>query len=279
LKRKEQKKEQSKQNKNEANLVTKESICAVCAVFSFMALLILCTKSLVFGELGIAVHEFLTGALGYFAYPLLCCAMYLSVTTLLEKRLVKNRKAFACVAASLLCAVCIVHIALTWSLFDGEEYLQACYNAGVSFPAATPAGWLGGIVVSAVVTLSSKIGALIVFSVGMLFFGYLAYIQMKKRENLLQGEQPQNTVQSNAQNEMEMPVEISVGGVEQRQVLQAAQQNYSEQTAFDGVGMEMPYGQDYRRQSTRLLFLRIATEATIFWSCNRFMKRWRKARI
>ena len=81
--------------RDESLLVTKESFAAAGFIFSLLAFLILCTRSLMFGELGLAGHSFLTGTFGYLAYPLAVGAMYLCVTALIGKRLVKNRAAFA----------------------------------------------------------------------------------------------------------------------------------------------------------------------------------------
>ncbi len=236
MKRNEQKKEQSKQNKNEANLVTKESICAVCAVFSFMALLILCTKALVFGELGIAVHAFLTGVFGYFAYPLLLGALYLSITSLFEKRFVKNRKAFSFIALAVFCIACILQIALTWTWFENEGYAKACYLAGEKFPAATPLGWVGGIVVIVIVSVTSKIGALILFSVAALFFGYLTFIQLKDRTKREVTQQTVQTVETATQ-----PIEREIA------TTQSAEQPFApvqpiEQTIPNENYGTMPYG-------------------------------------
>jgi hypothetical protein len=54
--------------KPQSNIITKESLCATCATFSFLALLALCTKAWIFGSVGETVHICLTGLFGYFAY-------------------------------------------------------------------------------------------------------------------------------------------------------------------------------------------------------------------
>ena len=83
------KKEKGKKEtvKKESAIVSKESICATCAVFCLLAFLILCTRSLIFGSVGTSVHVFLTGTFGYLAYPIVLAALYLSVTSLIGKRL------------------------------------------------------------------------------------------------------------------------------------------------------------------------------------------------
>ena len=182
MRKREEKTEKVKKNKKESELVTKESLCAVCALFSLLALLILCTRSLIFGEIGNAVHAFLTGVFGYLAYPLTLGALYLSVTALFEKRLVKNRKAGLCIALTAISAALIVHTAATYS-WPIEGYISKCFYAGENFPSATATGWLGGLIVFAVSSVTSKVGAIVFFSVLTVFFGYLTFVIFKKRSS------------------------------------------------------------------------------------------------
>ena len=137
---------EKRRRRRESQVVTKESFCATCALFCLLALLMLCTRSLVFGSLGQAVHAFLTGALGYCAYPLILGGVYLSVMGLIGKRLVRNRKAGWCIGITLVFVALIVHTATTfrWSL-DG--YLSRCFESGNALRTVTPAGWLGGLAV------------------------------------------------------------------------------------------------------------------------------------
>ncbi len=177
--KKREEKTKTKDDKKQSELVTKESLCAVCALFSVFALLILCTRSLIFGEIGTSVHAFLTGLFGYMAYPVTLAAFYLSVTGLIGKRFVKDRKAGACIALTVLCAALIVHTATTYS-WELEGYLVKCFNAGKEFPSATVGGWVGGLLVYAVSAATTKVGTIIVFSVLTLFFGYLTFLSFKR---------------------------------------------------------------------------------------------------
>ena len=68
-----EKQEENKQKK--ASLITKETLCAVFALFSLLALLIMFTGTVIFGDVGYFICSFLTGVLGYMAYPLLFCAL------------------------------------------------------------------------------------------------------------------------------------------------------------------------------------------------------------
>ena len=169
-----------KDSKKEEGLVSKESFCATCALFSLLAVLILFTRSLIFGEIGETIHIFLTGAFGYFAYPVVFGVLYLSVMGLIGKRLVKNRRLGTCIALTVVFAGLIVQTAMTykWSL-DG--YIKQCFLGGVSFPNATACGVLGGLCILGVAKLTTKIGAIVFFSVVTAFMLCLCYLAAKKR--------------------------------------------------------------------------------------------------
>ena len=173
-----QKKVRDKGNKQESLLVTKESLCATFATFSFLVILITSTGPYIFGDFGLSVYSFFAGLFGYLTYPLLLGLLYLSVTGLLEVRLVKNRKAATSIVLGLISAALIVHAALTFN-WPRDNYLAACLSASDAFPHATVAGWLGGFVVFAVSAVMSNIGAIVLFSLFTLFFGYLTYINVK----------------------------------------------------------------------------------------------------
>ncbi len=200
------KEKKEKVNKRESDLVTKESLSAVCALFSLLALLILFTNSLVFGEvIGGTIHAFLTGVFGYMAYPVLLGALYLSVTSLIGKRFVKNRRAGTYIALTVIFIALLVHTAITYS-WAKEGYLAKCFEAGEAFPAATAAGWLGGLLVYALSSITTDVGSIVIFSLLILFFGYLSYISIKKGNP-----QKQQTEQkAEAQN---APVEIPLSSV------------------------------------------------------------------
>ncbi len=206
LKKKEERQEKVKTNKKESELVTKETLCAVFALFSLLALLVLCTGDLIFGQIGYSICIFLTGLFGYAAYPVLLGAFYLCTTALIGKRLVKNRKAFTCIALTVLSALLIIHTATTFS-WELSEYTQKCFAAGESFPAATVCGWVGALLVFVVAAATTKIGALVFFSVLTLFFGYLSYVFIKKSSNA----QPQTATQAVQQSTI-TPVEIPLTG-------------------------------------------------------------------
>ncbi len=180
MRKKQDKTDKAKTNKKESDLITKESLCAVCALFCVFSLLILCTRALVFGDIGIAVHAFLTGLLGYLSYPVLIGGLYLSITSLIGKSFVKNRKLAWYVALTLVCGGLIVHTATTYS-WEAEGYLSACFNAGKNFPAITVAGWVGGLLTFILTKLTTKVGCIVVLSILTVFFGYLAYLSLNRK--------------------------------------------------------------------------------------------------
>lgn len=220
MKKREEKTEKTKTNKKESELITKESLCAVCALFCVFALLILCTRSLIFGEIGLSVHAFLIGLLGYLAYPLLVGGLYLSFMALIGKSLVKDRKAGWCIALTLSCIALIVHTATTYA-WDAESYLAECFNAGKNFPAATVAGWTGGVFVFILSKLTTKIGALVVLSILTVFFGYLSYLSFKRKGGKEEKEVP---VQSERiARPVEIPLEQAANPTQPMQFTQPTQ--------------------------------------------------------
>lgn len=88
---------------------------------------------MIFGNIGIAVNSFLLGLFGYLAYPLLLCAMYVSATSFLGKRFIRNRKAAGAIAVTVICAMLIIHTAVTYS-WDLGGYLSRCFRAPEEAP-------------------------------------------------------------------------------------------------------------------------------------------------
>jgi DNA segregation ATPase FtsK/SpoIIIE-like protein len=179
LKKKENTNDNVKKNKKESDIVTKESFSAVCALFSALAFFILCTRSLIFGDVGVAIHSFFTGLFGYAAYPVLFAVFYISATSLFGKKLVKNRKIFGCIVTALVCVAFVLHTALTYS-WSKDGYLSSCFYAGENFPKCTVTGWVGGLFVYLLSTITSKVGAIVIFSLLALAFAYFAYKRFKR---------------------------------------------------------------------------------------------------
>ena len=218
MEKQEGKKVRNDENKQESLLVTKESLCATIAIFSFLAFLILCTGPYMFGDFGLAVYSFLAGAFGYFAYPIMAGIIYLSVMGLIGKKLVKNKRAGVCIALTLFCLAFIVHIALTFS-WTREGYLAKCFLAGENFPNATVTGWLGGLVVFGVSAVMSNVGAIVLFALFAAFFVYLTVLSIKnpavRKEKpakaVKKAEEPRVEAQPTYQPDTPMPAYVKQG--------------------------------------------------------------------
>lgn len=212
------------ENRKQSDLVTKESICATCTLFSLLAFLILCSGSNIFGGFGQAVCAFLTGVAGYCAYPLTALLLYNSFMGLIGKRIVRDRRTLFAVIFALCAVALIVHTVQTtmvWGWQTDSAYLEACLQAGESFPAVTAAGWLGGLLVLVVSSVLSNVGALILFSVVCLFAIYLAIVFIRgnrsKAEEKMQAEihgqnvapvfTPTSSLQSTAQQPVQTPIQ------------------------------------------------------------------------
>ena len=168
-----------KKKSNDADLVTKESLCAVCALFSLLAFFILCTGQWVFGDIGLAVRGFLIGVFGYSAFPALIFATYCAIFGLIGKRVFNNKLAAFCGILALICVALVVHTALTfqWPL---ETYFTACFKAGETFPISTVLGCLGALIVFPIASATTKVGVIAIFSALALFLTYIAAILFKK---------------------------------------------------------------------------------------------------
>lgn len=159
-------------NKKGTDLVTQESIGAVCAVFTLFAFLILVTGGLIFGDLGTAIRSFLLGAFGYAAYLLLPALFLGSLSLFIGKRLFKRKRSALAVALFFVSLALLIHSAVTFS-WGSDGYLSACFKAAASSPSkATPAGVVGALFVYPLKRLTTAVGAIIIFSLLVLVFGY-----------------------------------------------------------------------------------------------------------
>ena len=224
--------------KEESMIVTKESVCSTFALFSFLAFLILCTRSFVFGDLGLAVHAFLVGALGYLAYPIMLGVLYLSIMGLLGKRLVKSRLRGTYIALMVICLALIAHLSFTFS-WERTGYIANCFYAGEQFPACTVGGWLGGVIVFAVSAVMSNLGTIVFFALLTIFFGYLFYISLhlqpkERAQKTIQIPEQQDTViEEVAQSQSERKFEPLV---EQRPMVRLNEEN------SDNISTYSPFG-------------------------------------
>lgn len=207
MKKREEKQNKSSENKKEFSLITKESLCAVGALFSALAFFILCTNELIFGAtIGGTIFDFLIGVFGLCAYPLFLGTFYACGMGLIGKRLIKNRKAMTFVVLAAICLAMVIHTAATYS-WEMEGYIVKCFQAPALEEGAkvTVVGWLGSLLVYVLAVATTKVGAIIVLSVCMLFLGYLAYVTWKNGDHIQKVKKEKTAGTTNAYG---APVEI-----------------------------------------------------------------------
>ena len=226
---------EKKKKKRDSATATKESFCAVFALFSALILFILCTKDLVFGDIGKYVHELLTGTFGYGAYLLMFLVGYNCVAGFFGFKLFKKRAPIVMTIVTLVLAALAVQSITTWNIAD-EMYLSACFAAGEFFPNTPPLGWLGALPIALIRLLMTKIGATVFLSGVALFFAAITFVPMlrKKAKNASKADKPNEGGSSN-----------QAVGAEQQAQQPSAQTPYMQQPPY----VQQPYGQPYVQQS------------------------------
>ena len=176
-------KENEKKDKNK--ILTRETVGIVLELFAALTLLILITRSLIFGSVGYAISSFLLGVFGYSSYAVLAAWIYGGAVLITGKKFTASRKTTAFCVLCFLFFVCLVHTitadvsGIAYGSYGG--YLADCYTAGGnSFFATTGGGVIIGLVVYPVVKLLSSVGGYIIFSLLMLGTGFLVYRSVKK---------------------------------------------------------------------------------------------------
>ena len=142
-------------------------------LFSVIALLILTTGPIIFGEIGTAITAFFVGFAGYFIYPVFLLLIVVAVSLVAGKKLVPTRwlvRPMLLVAAVFF----IVHTATDGRFFYDASaavngygaYLSGCWNAATENVAAgTGGGVLFGLIAYPVRFLLSEAGAYVLYSV------------------------------------------------------------------------------------------------------------------
>ncbi len=153
-------------NKEKNAIVTRETVGMTMLLFSAVAFLICVTRSLMFGDVGIAITAFLLGTFGYLAYPLLLLLVCVSLQMVSGKNFLP-RKILGWGSAILLTAFLIVHLA-TSARFLGVsygEYLASCFLSGDGgIATCTAGGILYALIVYPLQAILSVAGAYVVFS-------------------------------------------------------------------------------------------------------------------
>lgn len=179
------------EKKEKRSVVTKETAGMTLLLFSALAFLIAVTRSLMFGEVGIAITAFLLGCFGYLTYPLLIALIYTSLVMVFGKRWIARK--WLVTGGLLLCAIfLIVHLATSSDYANGTygEYLSACYRAGEEgVSTSTGGGVIFALVVFPFRKVLSTAGAYVIFAflVAIALFFLLrstALFDMIKRKGL-----------------------------------------------------------------------------------------------
>lgn len=166
--------------KDREKIFTRETAGIILVLFSVLALVVLFSRDVIFGNVGFAISSFLLGVFGYCSVAVLAALIYAGSVLITGKRLAVSGKTAGFCALLLVFLVCLVHTitAAVGGIGYGSygEYLSACYAAGErSFFQSTGGGVLFGLVVYPVCKLTTSVGGYIIFSLLTVGAGYLVY--------------------------------------------------------------------------------------------------------
>lgn len=167
--------------KDKDRIFTRETIGFVLVLFAAIALVILISRSVIFGSVGSAISNFLLGVFGYCSYAVLAALVYAGVVLISGKRITAKRKTVALCLLAFVFFVCLVHTITSQvggisSRGSYGAYLSACYRAGEnSFFRTTGGGVIIGLIVYPVVRLTTYVGGYIIFSLLLAATAYFIY--------------------------------------------------------------------------------------------------------
>ena len=232
-------KEEKKQTPVTHNsIVTKESFCAVVALFSVLSFFILITNDTVFGEPGGYMHALLMGLFGYMAYPIVLLVAYNCVMGFLGVKWLGKKKGLVRLMVTGFVGALLVHTVQTCYMWDypTEGYLLACFNAGDAFPNITVAGWAGGLIVYWLSGFMTELGALVVLSALCLLCFYITVRPVAKRigERLME----RTPREPKSPKEPKQPKERKQKKAKKESVEQSADAGYEQPAGGDGYPQE-----------------------------------------
>ena len=157
----------------------------VLELFALLAFIIMVTRGIIFGGVGLAISAFLLGTFGYCTYALLAALVYLGFVLITGKKLAVSGKTAGLCVLLFVFLVCLVHTitAAAAGIEYGSygEYLSSCYRAGAGgqegseYAFSTAGGVIFGLIVYPVVKLTTAIGGYIIFSLLVVGSAYLLY--------------------------------------------------------------------------------------------------------
>ena len=171
--------------RNKDRIFTRETAGIVLVLFAAIALVILITRDVVFGNVGFSISAFLLGSFGYCAYVVLAALIFAGIVLITGKKPSVPGKIVGLCILLFVFLVCLVHtitaaaIGIPYNGYGG--YLSDCYAAGASggegnpWPAPTAGGAVFGLIVYPVAKLTTPIGGYIIFSLLIAGSAYLIY--------------------------------------------------------------------------------------------------------
>lgn len=190
-----------KNQEKKFSVITRETVGMTFLLFSIIIFFIAVTGRLVFGDIGTAITSFFVGLLGFFVYPFLILAAYLSLVLVTGKRFLPAGWLVKGLLVTL-CVFFIVHTATAERFVSAGYggYLAGCWNAAQdSASGGTGGGILFGIIAFPVRYLLSAPGAYIVFSLLLilsLFYVFTATPLWHKLRNAPRKEKKAEAVQT-----------------------------------------------------------------------------------
>ena len=198
----------SENNKSDKErILTRETVGMVVVLFAALALLILVTRSIIFGNVGFAISSFMLGTFGYCSFAVLAALFYLGFTLITGKKITVAKKTVVLSALLFVFLVCLVHTitAAVGGIEYGSygAYLSACYRAGEnSFFQTTGGGVIFGLFVYPVAKLTTAVGGYIIFSLLMAATVYFIYASKRDTVSSVRAGKRQKTVATISAEEM-----------------------------------------------------------------------------